>query len=283
MAQPSLFISHGAPDIAVKTEHPSYRFLSEVSTMFARPDAIVIFSAHWGMDRVLVSSADSYKAIYDFGGFDPRLYTMQYSPKGNRDLSRIVLHLVRKVDRTAELVVNTALDHGMWIPLHLMYPEAYIPVVPVSIQPHLPPEHHYALGKALEELRHQNVLIIGSGAMTHNLYEMRFDDSAISAPQWVAEFADWMKDRLATGDCAAVLDYRKNAPHARKNHPTEEHILPLFLAMGAGGGEAGQRLHTATSYGTVRMDSYAFGATILNNLQLLQCGAAEHYQKHNLR
>ena len=82
MAQPSLFISHGAPDIAVKTEHPSYRFLSEVSTTFARPDAIVIFSAHWGTDRVLVSSADSYKAIYDFGGFDRRLYTMQYSPKG---------------------------------------------------------------------------------------------------------------------------------------------------------------------------------------------------------
>jgi len=264
MAQPSLFISHGAPDIAVKTEHPSYRFLSEISTMFARPDAIVIFSAHWGTDRVLVSSADSYKAIYDFGGFDPRLYTMQYSPKGNRDLSSIVLNLIRGVDRTAELVETAELDHGAWIPLHLMYPEAYIPVVSVSIQPHLPPEHHYALGKALEELRHQNVLIIGSGAMTHNLYEMRLDDNSISEPQWVAEFADWMKDRLTTGDSATVLKYRKNAPHANKNHPTEEHILPLFITMGAGAGEPGQQLHSATSYGTVRMDSYAFGAKIHN-------------------
>jgi 4,5-DOPA dioxygenase extradiol len=227
--------------------------------MFPRPDAIVIFSAHWGTDHVMVSSADSYKAIYDFSGFDPRLYSIRYSPKGNRDLSRIVLHLIKGVDRAVELVESETLDHGAWIPLHLMYPEAYIPVVQVSIQPHLTPKHHYALGEAVEELRRQNVLIIGSGAMTHNLYEMRADDHTLSAPDWVAEFADWMKDRLTAGDHTSVLDYRKNAPHARKNHPTEEHILPLFLAMGAGGGDAGQQLHTATSYGTVRMDSYAFG------------------------
>lgn len=263
MTQPSLFISHGAPDIAVKTDHPSYRFLCELPSLFPRPDAIVIFSAHWGTDRVLVSSADSYKTIYDFSGFDPRLYSIQYSPKGNRDLSHIVLRLTKQIDRQAALVETAVLDHGAWVPLHLMYPEAYIPVVTVSIQPHRPPEHHYALGQALQELRQQNVLIIGSGAMTHNLDKMGVDDNTIPAPQWVTEFADWMQDRLETGDHEAVLTYRKKAPHARKNHPTEEHLLPLFIAMGAGGGNVSQQLHNATSYGVIRMDSYAFGVTAL--------------------
>ncbi|MDK9709124.1 MAG: dioxygenase [Desulforhopalus sp.] len=259
MAQPSLFISHGAPDIAVKTDHPSYRFLCEASGMFPRPDAIVILSAHWTTDHVMVSSTASYKTIYDFGGFDPRLYAMQYSPKGNPDLSRIVLQLVRGTDGKAELVEHASLDHGAWIPLLLMYPEAYIPVVQVSIQPNLSPAYHYALGEALQELRQQNVLIIGSGAMTHNLSEMMFSGDGLSSPQWVADFADWMRDRIEAGDREALLSYREQAPHARRNHPTEEHILPLFLAMGAGGGIPGKQIHTATSYGTVRMDAYAFG------------------------
>lgn len=176
--------------------------------------------------------------------------------------------LLRGTDRRAELIVNVNLDHGAWIPLLLMFPEADIPVVPVSIQSHLSPEHHCALGEALQELRQQNILIIGSWAMTHNLYEMSFDDTRISSPQWVAEFANWMKDRLERGDREAVINYRENAPHARRNHPTEEHILSLFLAMGAGGGDLGKQIHTATSYGTVRMDAYSFGGKQTTKLSI---------------
>jgi len=259
MFQPSLFISHGAPDIAVKSDHPSHRFLTEMPRLFARPDAIVILSAHWCTERITISNAESYKAIYDFGGFDERLYSMHYSPKGCPELARIIFDMLEKNNWQPKLAGNAELDHGAWIPLKLMYPEAYIPVVRISIQPDQPPENHYELGRVLAELRQQNILVIGSGAMTHNLFEMTFNQHDGGAPQWVTDFADWMKDKLETGDKAAILSYRDNAPYSRKNHPTDDHLVPLFIAMGAGNGDTARRIHTATSYGTVMMDSYAFG------------------------
>lgn len=257
MYQPSLFISHGAPDIALRTDHPTYRFLQELPKTFPRPDAIVILSGHWCTEHIMISKDESYRAIYDFGGFDDRLYSMQYSPKGSPELAEIMKNLLRQNDRKVELVNNAGLDHGAWIPLMLMFPDPFIPVVQVSIQPNQQPDHHYALGTALRELRSQNVLIIGSGAMTHNLYASTFANHDSIPPQWVTEFTSWMKERLETGDTNSVLHYRNLAPYAERNHPTEDHIIPLFAAMGAGGKSA-QRIHTASSYGSVMMDAYQF-------------------------
>lgn len=258
MYQPSLFVSHGAPDIALRHEHPSYRFFQELPNMFPRPDAIVILSAHWCTDHIMITKDESYKAIYDFGGFDERLYSMKYFPKGNPDLARMTLDLLKQNDSKAELVNNSGLDHGAWIPLMLMYPDSYIPVVQVSIQPDRLPSYHYALGASLVELRSQNVLIIGSGAMTHNLSKLVFDDHDATPPRWVSAFAEWMKERLEAGDKESVLQYRTLAPYAQENHPTDDHLVPLFIAMGAGGGGTAQRIHTATTYGTVMMDAYEF-------------------------
>lgn len=226
--------------------------------MFPRPDAIVIFSAHWSTDHIMIAKDESYKAIYDFGGFDERLYSMKYHPKGSPDLARIVLNLLKQKDGASELVNNSGLDHGAWIPLMLMYPDSYIPVVQVSIQPDRHPSYHYALGSSLAELRSQNVLIIGSGAMTHNLSKLVFNDHDAIPPRWVSEFAEWMKARLEAGDTESVMQYRTLAPYAKENHPTDDHLVPLFIAMGAGGGGTAQRIHTASTYGTVMMDAYEF-------------------------
>ena len=258
MHQPSLFISHGAPDIAVRDGHPTYRFFQELPKMFPRPDAIVILSAHWCTDHIMIAKDESYKAIYDFGGFDERLYSMKYSPKGSPDLARIILDLLQQNDSKAELVINAGLDHGAWIPLMLMYPDSYIPVVQVSIQPDRLPSYHYDFGASLSELRSQNVLIIGSGAMTHNLNELAFNNHDAVPPRGVTVFANWMKERLEAGDKESVMQYRTLAPYAQKNHPTDDHLVPLFIAMGAGGGGTAKRIHTATTYGTVMMDAYEF-------------------------
>ena len=163
MYQPNIFISHGAPDIAIRVEHPSHQFLKELPDALPRPEAIVIFSAHWCAGHIMISKASSYEAFYDFGGFDPRLYSMQYAPKGNPDIAQDIFNLLRKSDGRTELVDNSRMDHGAWIPLMLMYPEADIPVVQVSIQPGQLPGYHYDIGATLAELRRYNILIMGAG------------------------------------------------------------------------------------------------------------------------
>jgi 4,5-DOPA dioxygenase extradiol len=257
MYQPSLFLSHGAPDLVLKTGHPTYQFLQELPQTFPRPDAIVIFSAHWCTEHLMIAKNESYKTIYDFGGFDEQLYAMRYAAHGSPELAGMILDLVKKNDNTARHVNNAGLDHGAWIPLMLMYPDPFIPVVEVAIQPNNSPEYHYFLGKSLRELRQQNVLVIGSGSMTHNLYETTWNNDVSLPPRWVTDFSTWMKDRIEAGDKDSILRYRALAPYAEKNHPTDEHLLPLFIAMGAGGTVA-KRIHTASTYGTVMMDAYQF-------------------------
>lgn len=257
MFQPALFISHGAPDIALRTEHPAYQFLEEFGRTQPRPDGIVIFSGHWLAGHTMVSNATSYKAIYDFGGFDRKLYTMGYTPKGNPELAQIVAEQLKLHDPKTELVNNTTLDHGIWIPLHIMYPDANVPVVQVSLEPGKPASHYYRLGQTLANLKNQNVLVIGSGAMTHNLSELDIFHHEAPPPAWVATFAEWIWKKFQEGDREALFDYQKQAPYARQNHPTDDHLIPLFAAMGAGGDKA-ERIHTSTSYKTVMMDAYSF-------------------------
>lgn len=257
MYQPSLFLSHGSPDLVLKARHPTYRFLQELPHTLARPDGIVIFSAHWCTDSIMIAKNESYKTIHDFGGFDERLYSTRYAAHGSPELAEMILDLARKNDMKAKLVNNAGLDHGAWIPLMLMYPDPFIPVVEVAIQPEKSPDYHFSLGASLLDLRRQNILIIGSGSMTHNLYKMTWNNDETLPPPWVVAFTTWMKDRLESGDKESILQYRKLAPFAEENHPTDEHLLPLFIAMGSGGTMA-KRIHTASSYGTVMMDAYQF-------------------------
>ncbi len=259
MQQPTLFLSHGAPDIAVRPDHPSNAFLCELGQQLHRPDAIVIFTAHWLTEALTVSSLDKYETIHDFGNFDARLYEIHYEPAGTTALATELAALVSNTGQTVHLDHTRGLDHGAWTPLALMYPEADIPVVQVSIQPHRSPEYHYRIGEAIASLRSQNILIIGSGAMTHSFKGLSMPGRDGQPPQWAQEFSDWMNEAAASGNNEALLHYRARAPYAEENHPSDEHLLPFFAAVGAGGGAPGQRLHSDSMYRTVMMDMYAFG------------------------
>ena len=153
------------------------------------------------------------------------------------------------------------LDHGAWVPLRLMYPDADIPVTQVSLRRGALPAEHEQIGKALRGLREDGILIIGSGSLTHNLYAFRGASPDAEVPGWVSDFDEWMLTRLQSNQREALLDYRAQAPFAVRNHPTEEHLLPMFVAMGAAGDmPKAERLHASYEYGVLAMDMYAFSA-----------------------
>jgi 4,5-DOPA dioxygenase extradiol len=260
MTMPSLFLSHGAPTLLL-TDTPARTFLSQLGGMLARPKAILVISAHWETPMPMVNAVESNETIHDFGGFPRALYEMRYPAPGSPPLAARISGLLRAVGLDCNSDRRRGLDHGAWVPLRLMYPHADIPVLELSVQPHLGPAHHLRVGRALASLRQEGVLIIGSGSFTHDLSEFRGHGPNDPAPAWVNSFADWFDAALTNGQSDDLLDYRRRAPFAGKNHPTEEHLLPLYAALGAAGENAcAERLHASATYSVLRMDVYAFHA-----------------------
>lgn len=259
---PTLFLSHGAPSLAL-TDAPARRFLKELpARLAAKPKAIVMVSAHWETDRPVVNAVTVNDTIHDFGGFSRELHEIRYPAPGSPALAGRVGDLLTTAGLACDVDRRRGLDHGAWVPLVLMYPLADVPVVQLSVQTALGPAHHLDLGRALAPLRHEGVLVIGSGSFTHDLSEFKAnrDASAGPDPAWVTGFADWFDRALCDGRTADMLDYRRLAPYASRNHPTEEHLLPLYVAQGAAGERPGvTRLHASTTHGVLRMDVYAFG------------------------
>lgn len=259
---PTLFVSHGAPNVTL-FDTPARRFLSDLSDHLpSRPRAILVVSAHWETDVATVSAPAVNDTIYDFGGFEKELYEVRYPAPGAPALAERVDALLSEAGLRPAIDGRRGLDHGAWVPLSLAWPHADVPVAQLSLQRGLGPAHHLAVGRALEPLRHEGVLVMGSGSFTHDLSEYMAFRHVVEAPEpaWVTAFADWFDEALAAGRTADLLGYRRLAPYAEKNHPTEEHLLPLFVALGAAGGEAPvQRLHASTTHGVLRMDVYGFG------------------------
>ena len=256
---PTLYVSHGSPMLAI-TDTPAHRFLAACAADLPRPDAILIVSAHWTTSAPAVATAAEPPMIYDFGGFDPKLRTIRYPAPGAPAVSRRAAALLAAAGLPAMEDSRRGYDHGVWVPLGLMYPDAAIPVAQVSMQPDADARHHHALGRALVPLRDEGVMIIASGSMTHNLRALERENLAGPPPEWVSSFVDWMHDKLTTGDREAVLDAIDNAPAAAANHPYDDHLLPLFVALGASAaGEPVRRLHTSYEYGVLAMDTYRFG------------------------
>jgi 4,5-DOPA dioxygenase extradiol len=253
---PSLFISHGSPMLPL-TEAPARAFLEGLAGTLERPKAILVASAHWETARPAVNAVARNDTIHDFHGFPPALYRLSYPAPGDPVLAERVSGLLREAGFAGETDYTRGLDHGAWVPLLLAYPDADIPVLQVSVQSELGPAHHLRLGQALAPLRDEGVLVIGSGSWTHDL--RRFRGQAIDAPEApdVVAFSDWMDTALAEGRRDDLLAYRSTAPYAVQEHPTEEHLLPLFVAMGAGG-DTPRRIHRSASYGILRMDAYSF-------------------------
>lgn len=255
---PALFISHGSPMTAIDGS-PAHQFLKELGHQLPRPRAILVASAHWETASPLASLATVPETIYDFGGFPRALYEIRYPAQGAPEVAREALRLLAAAGFPAAADPGRGFDHGVWVPLHLMYPEADIPVASVSIQPHLDPAHHWRMGAALAPLREDGVLVIGSGALTHNLREFFQARREPGPAPWAVAFQDWLADALAAGRTEALLDYRRQAPFATRNHPTDEHLLPLFVALGAGGPQARfEHLHSSLDHGVLAMDTYAF-------------------------
>jgi len=259
MSLPSLFLSHGSPMLALD-DSPARRFLLDLGRALPRPKAIIVVSAHWEtMGGLAVGLAAHPETLHDFGGFPAALFDIQYPVPGAPETALRAAALLEQAGFAVKRSASRGLDHGAWVPLSLMYPDADIPSAQVSLPRGLPPAEYQRMGRALGKLREDEVLIIGSGAFTHNLSEFRGGPIAAPVPAWVSDFAEWLRDRLENGQRDALLDYRALAPFAVRNHPTEEHLLPLFVAMGAAGeAPIAERLHASYQYRVLAMDMYAF-------------------------
>ncbi|WP_050453929.1 DODA-type extradiol aromatic ring-opening family dioxygenase [Candidatus Burkholderia verschuerenii] len=229
---PTVFISHGAPTLPIDPSMPSAEFAS-LANELPRPDAILMLSAHWGTAQPVASVATQPETIHDFYGFPRALYELRYPAPGAPDVAprRAAAALVRH--GVSASTTEHGLDHGAWVPLLLMFPNADVPVAQLSIQPRLDAAHHFAMGRALRDLRDDGVMIVGSGQITHNLRMADFGARPEDADPRVSEFTDWFEDRMRARDIDALLDYRARASHAALMHPTDEHLLPVFSALGA--------------------------------------------------
>ena len=260
-ALPSLYVSHGSPMIALEPGEAGafmQRLGPAIEQTFGRPKAIVTISAHTAARVPVVLAGTHHEAIYDFGGFDPKLRTLRYDAPGDPALGARMLGLLQGAGIAAQSVPEGGLDHGAWTALRFMFPTADIPVVPLAFVPGDSPERQFALGALIAPLAEEGVLILGSGSITHNLPRifatMRKPLAEQREAPEDADFREWMASRSTALDWDDLFAYRSRAPHGADAHPTDEHLLPWYVAAGAGGRDGPAiRIHDSG------LDAYAFG------------------------
>ena len=251
---PALFVSHGSPAFAVEPGLLGPR-LTELGSRLGGVRAILVVSPHWQTRDVRVSVSAAPATIHDFGGFPDALYRLRYPAPGAPELARKAVALLGR----AGFIVDEdprGLDHGAWVPLLHLRPRADLPVFQVSLPHDLDAEGALHLGAALRPLRDEGVVIVGSGSLTHNLHEY-FHGARDGA--YAGQFAAWVRDKVHARDTEALLRYRTLAPHAERAHPTEEHFLPLLVAIGAGGHDEPLEILDGGLDGVLAMDAYAWG------------------------
>ena len=258
---PSAFISHGAPTLALE-DCDATQFLSQFTAHVGQPSGIVVISAHWTENEIQVTTSESLPLIYDFYGFPKPLYELEYPAHTSRDIADKVLTLLNDAAIPAKANNDRGLDHGAWVPLRLMFPNAEIPVIQVSMAYAKPDVYHLRVGRALAALRQQGVLIIGSGSVTHNLGDCVIkagETDTRTVPAYAKEFTEWIAEHVAANDDNALLSWRQNAPYAKQAHPSDEHFIPFFVALGAAGlSWHGERIHKGYMHHALAMDAYLF-------------------------
>lgn len=257
---PSLFVSHGAPTFALSPGRIG-PVLTALGQTLPPPKAVVVVSPHWASWTTEVTAHLRPPTIHDFGGFPRELYTLQYPAPGSPVLAQHIVQTLQAGGIPARANPHQGLDHGAWVVLMHLYPQAHLPVLQVSLNPDAGVAGAYQLGTALAPLREEGFLILGSGGMTHNLRDYRPGGQPHA---YVEAFSEWMANTIEAGDMDALLDYRERAPHADRAHPSDEHLQPLFVALGAAGTGRNQvtRLHGGIEDSALCMDAYAFGAGI---------------------
>ena len=257
--QTALFVPHGAPTFALRPGAAGAALVRQAQAL-PQPRAIVIVSAHWDTALPTVGFAERPQTIHDFWGFPEALYAIRYPATGCREAAEEVVAAIANAGLPVTKDAERGLDHGAWVPLRLMFPEADVPVIPLSIQSRGGPQQAYALGRALAPLAARGFLVIASGNVTHNLRDYQLAArSGGQTPAYVREFADWMATRLAAQDIPALLDYRRQAPGAVQAQPSDEHLLPLYVALGAAGEKAQtHRFHAGIDDYVIAMDAYSF-------------------------
>jgi len=254
-ALPTYFVSHGSPMLALDPGATG-RFWEELGRSLPRPDAVLCVSAHWMTTVPAVSRAARPETIYDFYGFPEPLYRLHYDPPGAPALADRAAELLQAAQLGPAIDPGRGLDHGAWCPLRSIYPNADVPVTQLAIQPRRDSRWHFKLGEALAPLRRENVLILASGGAVHNLRDL--DRGNGGTPAWARAFDDWLASAVEAGDTETLLDWER-APEARRAHPTEDHLLPIFVAAGAGGrGSRGRRVYSGFSLGSLSLAAFRF-------------------------
>jgi 4,5-DOPA dioxygenase extradiol len=265
MRLPTLFVSHGSPMAGLRSS-PVAEPWAALARDLPRPQAVLVASAHWETELPMVGTASRPTTLHDFGGFPPALGRLRYPAPGASVFAESALALLAQAGLPASANGCRGLDHGTWVPLIHMYPQADVPVFQVSIQPSLGAPHHLRLGAALAPLAGEGVLIIGSGSLTHNLgewgqlaHENGPQPARQSPPAYVQEFRDAIEAALRRGDLEFLSNYRERAPQARRAHPTDEHFLPLLVAYGAAGDRPEvERIDLGVDAGVIAMDVFVF-------------------------
>jgi 4,5-DOPA dioxygenase extradiol len=256
-ALPSVFISHGSPMHALQAG-PAGEAWAALGRRLGRPEAILISSAHWETNMPMLTGSAKPETVHDFYNFPEPLYRLRYPAPGAPGVAQRAQSLLKDAGFTAAVDGTRGLDHGAWAPLLYAYPDAGVPVVQLSVQPALGPQHHLAVGRALRKLSDEGVLVIGSGHLTHNLRDLDRSGRATPAP-YAMEFQAWVKEQIDARDYDALVNYRSQSPHGARAHPTDEHFLPLFVALGAAReGSQAERLYDAIDSGVLAMDAYLF-------------------------
>lgn len=254
---PSLFVSHGAPSFAVEPGIAGPA-LAALGRELPRPEAVLVVSPHWMTPQARVTTSPLPETIHDFGGFDKALYEIRYPAPGHPELAAQTVELLRAAGWEARADATRGLDHGAWVPLLHLYPEADVPVFQVSLPSSLDADSAYAFGRDLAPLAGQGVLIVGSGSLTHNLHEVFGGAEDVA---YATEFATWIREAVVAGDHDRLRKTLEVAPHARRAHPTTEHFLPLLVAAGAAAApQPITVIDGGVTYDVLVMDAFLFGA-----------------------
>ncbi|GER43688.1 5-DOPA dioxygenase extradiol-like protein [Striga asiatica] len=257
----TFYISHGSPTLAIDDSLPAWHFLKSFRqrVLAQKPTSILMVSAHWETAEPTVNAVNGPSdTIYDFYNFPKPMYQLKYPAPGAPELAVKVKKLLEEAGfKRVHVDKKRGLDHGAWVPLMLMYPEADIPVCQLSVQTNMNATHHYNMGKALARLKKEGVLVVGSGSAVHNLRTMENIKGSVAS--WAAEFNEWLKESLLDGMYEDVNNYEAKAPFAKLAHPWPDHLYPLHFAMGAAGAQPkAELIHDSWTNYTLSYASYKF-------------------------